>query len=39
LADVLAHVIARIEVQRGKLPRQLAERIAGLKNGLLEHQT
>lgn len=38
LADELAHVVARIEAQRGKLPPKLARRVAGIKNTRLEHQ-
>jgi hypothetical protein len=37
LADELAHVIARMEEQRGRLRGQLAQRIAHLKSGILEH--
>jgi hypothetical protein len=38
LAPELAHVVSRVKDQRGKLPRDLAQRIAALESASLEHQ-
>jgi hypothetical protein len=38
LAEELAHVVAQIKAQRGKLPPRLARRMAGFKNAQLELQ-